>query len=310
MYVRQNLYISLLLIRTIYAGSTTEDVKQFAVDIGNNLTLRCPIENTQDIVWVRDGKMDDQVKHSLVEDDGSLFLENVTRNDSGIYGCLPQNTVDLDLMKTVKVFVRTPPPALPACVHPSTILALLIWEVNGTGGYPITHFTAEYRSLDENIWRPISPNNMSPNLRRIEVYKLEPNTTYVFRIWAVNNLGRGDITEIVSTTLHNYTEIELARHLLEGAETFDTRIWIIAVAIVMGTLTILGLGTCFLLYQECKMPGDVDQQEVIELVPNIILNPGFEGNIHTEQMQAADENSNSETTLRLNNNTVVQPRGT
>lgn len=89
------------------AGSTTEDVKQFAVDIGNNLTLRCPIENTQDIVWVRDGKMDDQVKHSLVEDDGSLFLENVTRNDSGIYGCLPQNTVDLDLMKTVKVFVRS-----------------------------------------------------------------------------------------------------------------------------------------------------------------------------------------------------------
>lgn len=41
----------------------------------------------------------------------------------------------------------------------------------------------------------------------MEVYKLEPNTTYAFRIWAVNQLGRGDIAEVTSTTLHNYTEI-------------------------------------------------------------------------------------------------------
>ncbi|KRT84345.1 Fibronectin domain-containing protein [Oryctes borbonicus] len=255
MYVGQNLYIPLLLLPTIYAGTTKEDIKQFAVDVGSNLTLRCPIENTQDIIWVREGKIEDQIKHTMVQNDGSLFLETVTKNDSGIYGCLPENTVSQDLMRSIKVFIKTPPPALFAIVHPSTILALLIWEVNGTGGYPITHFTAEYRLYTEDNWRAISPNNMSPNLRRIEVYKLEPNTTYAFRIWAVNQLGKGDITEIVSTTLHNYTEIELARHLLEGAETFDTRIWIIAVAIVMGTLTILGLGTCFLLYQECKMPG-------------------------------------------------------
>lgn len=51
-----------------------------------------------------------------------------------------------------------------------------------------------------------------------------------------------------------------------------------------------------------------DEQEIIELVPNIILNPGFEdNNQHTEHFPA-DENSNNETTIRLNNNTVVQPR--
>lgn len=53
-----------------------------------------------------------------------------------------------------------------------------------------------------------------------------------------------------------------------------------------------------------------DEQEIIELVPNIILNPGFD---EQSQQQAgllvpADENSNSETTVRLNNNTVIQPR--
>lgn len=51
-----------------------------------------------------------------------------------------------------------------------------------------------------------------------------------------------------------------------------------------------------------------DEQEIIELVPNIILNPGFEDNTqHTEHIPA-DENSNNETAIRLNNNTVVQPR--
>lgn len=49
----------------------------------------------------------------------------------------------------------------------------------------------------------------------------------------------------------------------------------------------------------------LEEQEIIELVPNIILNPGFDPNSNNDQMP--DENSNSETPLRLNNNTVVQP---
>lgn len=47
---------------------------------------------------------------------------------------------------------------------------------------------------------------------------------------------------------------ELARHLLAGVENFDTRVWVAAVGIVMGTLMILGIGTCYLLYRECKVP--------------------------------------------------------
>lgn len=48
--------------------------------------------------------------------------------------------------------------------------------------------------------------------------------------------------------------IELARHFLQGAEKFDTRMWVIAVGVVMGTLVLLGVGTCLLLYQECRAP--------------------------------------------------------
>lgn len=49
-----------------------------------------------------------------------------------------------------------------------------------------------------------------------------------------------------------------------------------------------------------------DEPEIIELVPNIILNPGFEGPSRFDDI-TPDENSNNEVPMRLNNNTVVQP---
>lgn len=53
-------------------------------------------------------------------------------------------------------------------VKPSTILANILWEVAGTGGYPIIDFTAEYR-LKPNVgeepedWKPIVPTHIPPN---------------------------------------------------------------------------------------------------------------------------------------------------
>ena len=120
--------------------------------------------------------------------------------------------------------------------------------------------------------------------RQIDVYHLLPNTTYAFRVWATNRLGRGEIVEVEGhtqysdeqsgklsltflphllppiqrrkTVLKKYLNTnkfaELAKHMLEGLQTFDRRYWVGAVGIVMGSLMILGLGTCYLLYRECK----------------------------------------------------------
>ncbi len=35
---------------------------------------------------------------------------------------------------------------------------------------------------------------------QLEIYKLHPNTTYRFRVWATNKLGPGDYAEVVATT--------------------------------------------------------------------------------------------------------------
>jgi hypothetical protein len=35
---------------------------------------------------------------------------------------------------------------------------------------------------------------------QVEIYKLHPNTTYKFRVWAINKLGPGDYAEVMATT--------------------------------------------------------------------------------------------------------------
>lgn len=114
-------------------------------------------------------------------------------------------------------------------VVPSTVLAVILWAVQGTGGHPIIDFTAQYKPADNSseTWLPISPNHIPHNCvrnfpfpaltaavttfficeqRQIDVYKLEPNTSYAFRVWATNKLGSGEIVEVVGTTRPIYTE--------------------------------------------------------------------------------------------------------
>ncbi|KAG8232025.1 hypothetical protein J437_LFUL012049 [Ladona fulva] len=202
----------------------------------------------------------------------------------------------LEFNASVASSFAAPPPALVnVTVHPSTVLALLLWDVAEDGGYPISHFTARYRLIHQ-----VPHAN-----RHIDVYRLQPNSTYIFQIWASNILGPGEVTEMETKTLNNNEEIELARHLLEGAEDFDTRVWVVAVAVVMGTLLMLAIGTCYLLYKECQTPNmNTEDQEVIELMPNIILNPGFDSD--SERIEP-DENSNDQTASFVNNNTIIHP---
>ncbi|XP_055589117.1 uncharacterized protein LOC129741389 [Uranotaenia lowii] len=188
-------------------------------------------------------------------------------------------------IRRVRVKIRTAPQAVSNFfVRASTIIAVLVWEVmpNRTGGYAIRDFTAEMRRLrmteeePEERWETIDPRHISPNARQLEIYHLVPNTTYEFRIWANNALGAGDIMTITATTLPDMEEKDLIRRIMIDAQNFDTRVWIAAVGVVMGTLVILSLGTCIVLYKECREPIEKEEElDSLELVPNIILNPGF-----------------------------------
>ncbi|KPJ07044.1 Protein sidekick-like [Papilio machaon] len=190
--------------------------------------------------------------------DGGLLLRQVGVDDEGLYECGVEN--ETAYVDRVNLTVRTePPPLVNVTVHASTILALILWNVAGDGGHPIIDFTAQYRSaapVNNTLepWRPISPNHISPNSRQVDVYHLEPNASYWFRVWATNALGPGPPVEVLATTLYSDQEAELYKHFLEGAESFDTRTWLAAVCVVMGTLAVLAAGTCAVLCREWRRP--------------------------------------------------------
>ncbi|XP_017144539.1 uncharacterized protein LOC108157132 isoform X3 [Drosophila miranda] len=113
-----------------------------------------------------------------------------------------------------KLTVRTVPgPVTQLYFKASTILGFLIWRFNKTqsGGYPVRSFTAEFRNVSysqppanasfEHAWTRMDPINIAPNVRQMEVYRLAPNTTYEFRIWANNELGSGVVVTTNVTTL-------------------------------------------------------------------------------------------------------------
>ncbi|XP_028176671.1 uncharacterized protein LOC114364644 [Ostrinia furnacalis] len=254
------------------------DIREVAADKGTNVTIPCgglqvlPASNVQ---WVHRGNH----THHEILTDGSLFIPMIGPDDSGLYECGVEN--ETSFLDRMNVTVRTePPPLVNVTVHASTILALILWNVAGDGGHPIIDFTAQYRSAAPvngslEPWRPISPNHISPNSRQVDVYHLDTNASYWFRVWATNALGPGPPVEVLATTLYSDQEAELYKHFLEGSESFDTRTWVAAVCVVMGTLLVLAAGTCAVLCREWRRPEYGDEQDVMELVPNIILNPGF-----------------------------------
>ncbi|XP_043948992.1 uncharacterized protein LOC108027604 isoform X3 [Drosophila biarmipes] len=125
-----------------------------------------------------------------------------------------EEEVEYQAQQRTKLSVRTVPgPVSQLYFKASTILGFLIWRFNKTqsGGYPVRSFTAEYRNVSyktppanasfEHAWSRMDPINIAFNVRQMEVYRLAPNTTYEFRIWANNELGSGEVVTTNVTTL-------------------------------------------------------------------------------------------------------------
>lgn len=83
------------------------DIREYAVDVSKNLSLPCPVQNNQDVMWIREGKKDQEIHRMTILQDGSLFIANVTRNDSGVFSCSPANVAHDDLKTRIKLIVRS-----------------------------------------------------------------------------------------------------------------------------------------------------------------------------------------------------------
>lgn len=68
-------------------------------------------------------------------------------------------------------YSSAPPPALAnVTVRPSTVLALLLWEVAEDGGYPVSHFEARYRLKNQReAWHAVTPEHITANVVRFSL---------------------------------------------------------------------------------------------------------------------------------------------
>ena len=50
--------------------------------------------------------------------------------------------------------LATPPAPVALMVYPSSVLALVTWKLNGTGGYPIRSITVIYQPVTDDLEDP------------------------------------------------------------------------------------------------------------------------------------------------------------
>lgn len=290
-------------------SSSSVPFREYWLDINTNITLQCNLSgvDTNATQWIRDGQHKDRNTEFIV--DGNFVILNVTKDNEGYYTCTDDDD-DTTIFVRYHLHVRqTPGPVKDVKVVARSVMAYIMWSPGENGGYDITNYTVQYRVKyggHTNRWLHIHPNiELKPSSTFVDIYLLEPNTSYVFRIWANNRLGAGETVQVETLTKHDNTEIQLARHLLIGLEDFDTRIWLGAVACVLGTLVVLITVILYLFLRECKTNSPsfprlrkprlrtppkllsrigpnltecagFSSEEIIELVPNIICNPHFD----------------------------------
>lgn len=165
-------------------------------------------ENTL-LLWIREGKT---LQHSRVEENGILALTKITRADSGIYTCQaeesfgysestfirniaqvelhvksmfsfqlkPYTTISL-LMYLVKYCVISATPPAPAylTVYPSSVLALVTWKLNSTGGYPIKSISVIYQEVTDDWNNPAWHRTYPEELKASIVIFFNFDTSYI-----------------------------------------------------------------------------------------------------------------------------------
>ncbi len=236
---------ALMCILSVVVAGADEDShnKRIFADAGSNVTLPCAsstnltvITNRSNVVWILSdtpAKESQRSQNSKVHDDGSLHIWSLTGFDSHTYTC--QDPKSGQVLASVDLVVRTPPPSVSKFnVITHSVYALVTWsliEPEDSGGYPVTAFNLSYREDMSRMDNPTYHWNIIDDIRfntsSITIFSLKPNTTYYFRLTAVNRLGSGPMITKMAKTKFDPKEIHEAKEIIrrQNEESESTSIY-------------------------------------------------------------------------------------
>lgn len=215
----------------LFFFSLTNGIKTIEVfqDAGDNVTLLCPKQNNA-IQWVVSDVNVNKDLGSKVQDDGSLWIQNAIASDSHLYTC--QDSETNQSLGQIKLTVRTVPPSVSnLTIITHSVYALVTWTIHGNGGYPINRFILKYRPSETDLqnetevsqWKSL---NVDPKTTSVTIYQLQPNRTYYFRLFSVNEIGASQEVTVMAKTKFDLTEIEQANELLSAEQQESSQLFV------------------------------------------------------------------------------------
>ncbi|XP_076760631.1 cell adhesion molecule Dscam2 isoform X3 [Xylocopa sonorina] len=181
--------------------------------LGSSASLRCEAKGDHPlkVLWKKAGahleqKLSDYRYTLKAENttDGSIStLEfiSTSREDSGRYFCIASNAYGHDEM-TIHLYIQEPPdfPRNLHVIEKGSRYINISWTTSQDGNSPITQYIIEYKTETE-VWHDHTFHMTVPGAQaHAHVSGLRPAVTYQFRIYAENELGRSQASEIFETT--------------------------------------------------------------------------------------------------------------
>ncbi|XP_044016307.1 Down syndrome cell adhesion molecule-like protein Dscam2 isoform X2 [Aphidius gifuensis] len=181
--------------------------------LGSRASLKCEAKGDHplNIVWRRAGSQLDSavsdyrymIKEMNTTDGAVSILEliSTSREDSGRYFCTASNAYGGDEM-TMHLYIQEPPD-FPRNIHvleKESRYIKLGWTSSQDGNSPITQYIIEYKT-DSEVWHDHTFHATVPGIQTYgHVNGLRPAMTYQFRVFAENELGRSQASDILDVT--------------------------------------------------------------------------------------------------------------
>ncbi|XP_015600048.1 Down syndrome cell adhesion molecule-like protein Dscam2 isoform X2 [Cephus cinctus] len=188
----------------------TEKHRNHTARLGSRASLRCEAKGDRPlkILWRKDElQLDSAVsdyrymfKEVNTTDGAASILEVVrtTREDSGRYFCIASNAYGRDEM-LMHLYIQEPPD-FPKNVHvleKGSRYIKIGWTTSQDGNSPITQYIIEYKT-DTEGWHDRTFQSTVPGSQaHAHISSLRPAVNYHFRIFAENELGRSQASNVL-----------------------------------------------------------------------------------------------------------------